>query len=436
MGGSGRGRPGVGQLTPPPSQPGPAGIRAAVAAHLAELEPTLLALSHQIHAHPELRFEEFRASQAVAEQLSACGFEVALGAGSMPTALVATTRLGSGVGPVVDLLCEYDALESIGHACGHNLIAAAGVGGGVVAARTLAGTPGVSGTIRVVGCPGEEGGGGKIRLLEAGVFSTTSAALMVHPAGFDSVRGPGLGRALYEFAFSGRGAHAAAAPEEGINALDAATLMLVAIGLLRQQLRSDSRVHAVIAEGGQAVNVIPARATVRAGIRSPDSRYLAERLIPAVTRCARGAALATGAEVAEIELAPEYHPMRSAPALEELLLGLFTELGRHPDAADDAAAFLGGSTDMGNVSEAVPSIHPYLRLAPGVHPHSLEFAQLAGSTAGDRMAMDGALLLGMTAVALLTQPDWLARASLQLRGPGGVGGAGGSLGGSSPALGV
>ena len=412
--------------TLPHSDSALAEIRIAAAARLAELAPTLLALSHDLHAHPELRFEEFRASHAVAEQLSTCGFEVALGAGSMPTAVVATKRLGNGAGPVVDVICEYDALESIGHACGHNLIAAAGVGGGVVAARTLAETPGVNGTIRVVGCPGEEGGGGKIRLLDAGVFSKTSAALMVHPAGFDSVRGPGLGRALYEFSFSGRGAHAAAAPEDGVNALDAATLTLVAVGLLRQQLRSDSRVHAVITEGGQAVNVIPARACVRVGIRSPDSGYLAERLLPAVTRCARGAALATGAELAAVELAPEYHPMRSAPALEELLAGIFDELGRHPNPANDAAAFMGGSTDMGNLSEVVPSIHPYLQLASGAHPHSLEFVQLAGSEAGDRMALDGALLLGMTAVVLLTQSAWLARASREFSGPAGGGRAGGS----------
>lgn len=382
-----------------------AGVRGQVTA----LADDLLAMSHAIHDKPELRFEEHHASALLRDFLAGEGFAVRAGVAGMPTAFRAERRFGPG-GPAIAVFCEFDALPGLGHACGHNIIATAGVGAAAAAGRWLAGrlaapeTAGrpPAGTLVVLGSPGEEGGGGKVRLVEAGELAGIDAAIMVHPAGFDSVARTNLGRISLRATFTGHASHAAAAPEHGRNALDAATLLLVAIGLLRQQVRSDSRIHAKVAEGGDSINVIPERSVVELFIRSPDSGYLRGRLLDAVRDCVAGSALATGTTWELVEPAPAYDPVRPNPVLARLAAAAFAQVGRKVDPA--AVSGNAGSTDMGNVSQVVPALHPYLRVVPGLAIHTREFAAAARAEDGDRAVLDGAAMLGTMASALLTAP--------------------------------
>jgi metal-dependent amidase/aminoacylase/carboxypeptidase family protein len=232
---------------------------------------------------------------------------------------------------------------------------------------------------------------------------------MVHPAGFDSVARTNLGRMSLRATFTGRASHAAAAPELGRNALDAATLLLVAIGLLRQQVRGDSRIHAKVAEGGDSINVIPERSVVEFFIRSPDSGYLRDRLLPAIRDCVAGSALATGTTWELEEPAPAYDPVLSNPVLAELAAAAFGQVGRDVDPS--AVTGNAGSTDMGNVSQVVPALHPYLQVLPGLAIHTREFGEAARGEGGDRAVLDGAGLLAIMAGALLTRPSLTVAAS-------------------------
>jgi amidohydrolase len=318
----------------------------------------------------------------------------------METAFLAARAFGEG-GPTVGVFCEYDALPAIGHGCGHNIVAAAGAGAGVSAARLLESRGVTSGRIVVIGSPGEEGGGGKARLISAGALADVDAAMMIHPAGFDIVERPLLGRVSLEVTFTGRAAHASGAPYEGLNALDAATLMLVSIGLLRQQLRPDARVHAIVAEGGDAVNVIPERSRLKVFVRSPDVKYLRERLQTAVEDCARGAAIATGTSVEIAEVAPAYEPLKGNSALAELTEQAFAAVGRELTSL----RMPGGSSDLGNVSQILPAIHPYICVRPGLSMHTRDFEMAADSPDADRAVMDGATILGTVVAALLSRPQ-------------------------------
>jgi amidohydrolase len=383
------------------------GVREQVTA----LAGDLLAMSHAIHDRPELRFEEHYASELLRRFLSGEGFAVRPGIAGMPTAFRAERTFGTG-GPAIAVFCEFDALSGLGHACGHNIIATAGAGAAAAVARRFAG-PGPAGqqpagTLVVLGSPGEEGGGGKVRLIEAGELAGIDAAIMVHPAGFDSVARTNLGRISLRATFAGHASHAAAAPELGRNALDAATLLLVAIGLLRQQVRSDSRIHAKVAEGGDSINVIPERSVVEIFIRSPDSGYLRGRLLDAIRDCVAGSALATGTTWELAEAAPAYDPVLPNHVLAELAAAAFARVGREVDPA--VVSGNAGSTDMGNVSQVVPALHPYLRVAPGLAIHTREFAVAARGEAGDRAVLDGAAMLGTMAGALLTRPALVAAA--------------------------
>lgn len=382
-------------------------VTAAVRRHVDASAEDLLALSHAIHAEPELRFTERAAAARLTDLLAGQGFAVTKGAGGLPTAFRAERVFGTG-GPTIAVFCEYDALPGLGHACGHNIIAAAGAGAALAAAGWLA-DHGGDGRLVVLGSPGEEGGGGKVTLVEAGELAGVDAAVMVHPAGFDAVSRTNLGRVSLEATFTGRASHAAAAPELGRNALDAATLLLVAIGLLRQQLRPDSRVHANVVDGGDSINVIPEHARVSLFIRSTDAGYLRGRLYEAVRDCVAGAALATGTtgELAEVAIA--YEPVRANPVLAELADHAFTGIGRPVDA-ETGWSGPAGSTDMGNVSQVVPAIHPYVRVAPGVALHTREFARVAGGEPGDRAVLDGAALLATVVAALFAEPSLVAAA--------------------------
>lgn len=393
-------------------------IASQVRAAVEEMAGDLESLSKQIHDHPELRFEEHRAAGLLSDFLEANGFVLERGLAGMPTAFRGISRSGDG-GPTIVVFCEYDALAGIGHACGHNVIAAAGAGAAAAAARVVKDRSRASGSVVVLGSPGEEGGGGKVRLIEGGVLRGVDAALMVHPAGADEVYRPNLGRLSLEVTFRGRASHAASAPEEGRNALDGAILFLNALGLLRQQLRSSSRVHAIIVEGGEAVNVIPESTRLKVFVRSPDGDYLRDRLLRAVRDCAEGAALATGTAASVSEMAPAYVPMRANPVLASLVEEGFGLVGRDPIDAGYPGASSAGSTDMGNVSEVVPSIHPYIGIAPGVAGHTRDFEAAAGGPAAQRAVLDSAVMLGQAVVRLIEDPDLVASAWQAFNGSGG-----------------
>jgi len=383
---------------------------------LGEVEHMLLDISRQIHARPEIRFEEHFASRLLADTLRQQGFEVETGVAGLPTAFLAQRRGGGdggGGGPTIAFFCEYDALEEIGHGCGHNIIAAAGLGAGLLTAHWLIHQAKVGGRVVVVGSPGEEGGGGKAILIDHGCLEGIDAAMMIHPAGDNLSRMTTLARAGLDITFKGQAAHAGISPERGVNALDAAVLTLTAIGLLRQQLPPDAQVHGVITHGGDAPNIIPETAAIRAYVRAATIQTLEENVKPRVENCARGSALATGARVDIRPIGPTYAPLRPNPVLGALMERNFRRLGRRTRSPH--VELFTGSTDMGNVSQIIPSLHPSVELVPGLGLHSREATALAGRPEGDRAVLDGALLLAMTAAQLLLTPELLddVRSALQ-----------------------
>jgi amidohydrolase len=357
----------------------------------------LLTLSHTLHQHPELAFEEERSAAWVAEALATGGFQVEAGVCDLPTSFVAT----AGSGPLVIAICaEYDALPGIGHACGHNIIAAAAVGAGRALAP-LADELGM--TVKVMGTPAEEGGGGKVLMLERGAFAGVNAAMMVHPAPIEELQMRCLAVTHLDIRYTGKSAHASAYPEQGINAADALTVAQVAIGLLRQHLRSGDQVHGIVTDGGDAPNVIPARTAAQFLVRSPSLASLAE-VEPRVRRCFEAGALATGATVEITPLSPPYSEFRPDAEIAACYKRNAEALGRSfPELAERP---MGGSTDMANVSLAMPTIHPMVGIdsLPAVN-HQPEFAAATVTPAGDRAVRDGALAMAWTAIDLASSPD-------------------------------
>lgn len=371
-------------------------------ARLDEVGGLLLDTSHQIHARPETRFEEVFASGLLVQRLEEHEFTVTKRLAGLPTAFAATFDTGRP-GPRVAIFCEYDALPEIGHGCGHNVIASAGLGAGLLVKSLLAADPTLGGTLVVIGSPAEEGGGGKVPIINSGALDGLDAAMMLHPSGENLSAMRTLSRSGLQITFTGRAAHAAVSPERGINALDAAVLTLTAIGLLRQQVPNDVRIHAIITEGGEAQNIIPERAVLQASVRAEDPRRLLEDIQPRVENCARGAALATGTEV-EIELtAPTYLSIQPNAVLEQIVEDSYRRIGRTTEP--HRTEVFPGSTDMGNVSQVVPSIHPNIEIVPGLGMHSRQATELVGGEHGDRAVLDGALMLGMTAATLFRQSD-------------------------------
>ncbi len=357
----------------------------------------LVALSHDLHAHPEMAFEEHRSAAAVAAMLD--GFEVTMGAYGMPTAFSA--RLGTGE-LVVAICAEYDALPDVGHACGHNAIAAAAVGAGLALAE-VAGDVGL--TVLVLGTPGEEGGGGKVLMLERGGFDGVHAAMMVHPWPADRLAGKCLAVSHFDVTFSGREAHASAAPWEGVNALDAMTVSQVGIGLLRQQLHPGDQVHGVVLEGGVAANVIPEKVRGRFMCRSATLPDL-QRLDLRVRACFEAGAHATGATVSFEECSPVYSHMESDAPLLAAYRANAEALGRRFTLDDEGAPLPTFSTDMANVSLAVPTIHPLIGLhTGGAVNHQHAFAAATVTPSGDAAVRDGAVALAWTAIDAATQPS-------------------------------
>ncbi|HET7735914.1 MAG TPA: M20 family metallopeptidase [Nocardioidaceae bacterium] len=351
----------------------------------------LVRLSHDVHGYAEVSFEEHQAAAAVAGVLHAAGFKVESGVADLPTAFVATYGSGDFV---VGICAEYDALPGIGHACGHNIIASSAVGAalGLAAVADRLGL-----TVKVLGTPAEEHGGGKVVMLEAGLFDDLTIALMVHPGPGDVH--PSLthtqGVCRYSATYTGQAAHAAAAPHLGVNAADAAVVAQVAVGLLRQQLPSTARVAAFVRHGGQATNIIPERVVVDFEVREFDLAAQ-HRLRERVVDCFEAGALATGCTLEIKETEPEYAPLVQDPRLAAPYAAAIRDLGRDLVAN---TPLTGGSTDMGNVSQHVPSIHPIIAVVGSENaPHTHAFAADAVTTAADATVVDGALAMARTVI--------------------------------------
>jgi amidohydrolase len=358
----------------------------------------LLGLARRIHANPELRFEEHKASAWLGDFVASRGYAVERGVAGMPTALRA--RAGYGKGPRVAILAEYDALPGVGHACGHNLIAVGAVGAFVAAASVA---DAVRGEVVLLGTPAEEGGGGKIEMLNAGAFDGIDAAMMFHPFDRDLLAHPALASLWLAFDFVGKPSHASLAPHAGSSALTACLDTFRLIDGQRVHFRDGVRVHGFITDGGQAVNIIPERAACEFSVRARDGDELA-RVRAVVERCARAAAMASGVEV-KMQTRHGYRDLVNNMTLARRFGAHLQALGRTPREHD--ARVGAGSTDMGDVSHVVPSIHPWLAIVEegAALCHERRFAEAAGTDDAGRTAIVAAKALARTAVELLSDPD-------------------------------
>ncbi len=359
-------------------------------------------LSQEIHANPEIGMEETRAAGWLAGYLEENGFLVEKGICGLETAFRASYGKGK---PVIAILAEYDALPKLGHACGHNLIAASAVGAGVAARQAV---DAFGGKVIVFGTPGEEGQGGKVIMAREGAFDEVDSAMMVHPGVRNTAITSFLALHALEVEFFGKAAHAAARPDEGINALEAMIQSFNGINSLRQHIRDKARIHGIITDSGEAPNIVPAHCAGSFIVRAEDDEYL-EGLKERVLNCFRGAALATGTRMEYQWRDVRYSAMRSNTVLAELYCRNMARAGREMPLEDPKNRF--GSSDMGNVSQIVPSIHPAIAIAPlDVLGHSPEFAVAAGTERGAQGMIDAAKAMAMTAVDLLSDSTLVVRA--------------------------
>lgn len=354
----------------------------------------LVDLSLRIHENPEVGFQEEKASQWLCEYLEEHGFQVERGYCGLETAFRAVAGEGE---PCVALLAEYDALPGLGHACGHNIIAASSTGAAVAVAKLL---PETGGSVVVIGTPAEEIHGGKAIMAERGAFDGLDAVMLFHPGSRNAVFTGALACATLYVEYFGREAHAATRPETGINALDAVIIAYNAINALRQHIRDTARIHGIITDGGRVPNVVPGHAAATFLIRAFDETYL-EELKEKVLACFRAGAEATGARLEYRWAEVQYAPLRLNRPLAEACRENLLRLGRR---VGDAPILRGlGSTDMGNVSLVAPAIHPSIAIAPrGVVIHTPDFARFAASEEGHRGLIDAAKALAMTAVDVQT----------------------------------
>lgn len=357
----------------------------------------LVELSHAIHAQPELAFDEYRSCAKAKELVAQRGFQIAPVNG-LDTAF----RADFGSGPLVVGVCaEYDALPEIGHACGHNIIAASGVGTALALAE-VADELGL--TVALLGTPAEESGGGKALMLRAGTFDDVAVAVMVHPGPTDIAGARSLALSEVTVQYRGKESHAAVAPHLGLNAADAVTVAQVAIGLLRQQLAPGQMMHGIVTDGGQAVNVIPGQAALKYAMRALEYDSLRE-LEGRMYSCFAAGALAAGCEYEIEEAGPAYAELRPDQWLADVCREEMRRLGREPVPAAVEAALPLGSTDMGNVTHVLPGIHPVIGVdAGGATVHQRAFAAAAAGPSADRAVVEGAIMLARTVVALAADP--------------------------------
>ncbi|MGW6454966.1 amidohydrolase [Streptomyces sp. NPDC055078] len=377
----------------------------ALAAELDALRPRMEEVSRAIHTRPELKFAEFHARRVLTDWLAEAGFAVRSPVGGVDTAFVAVHR-GSRPGPYVAVLAEYDALPGLGHGCGHNLIAAGGTAAGIAVVRAL---PDHAGTVAVIGTPGEEmGGAGKVRLVGAGVFEGVDAAVMFHPGDRSLTAAHALAAAHLRVAFTGVSAHAAKSPWEGRSALAAAQLFLGALDAMRQFIPPSARVHGIVSDGGLAPNVVPDRATVDLYVRDRTAAS-AEALVERVGKAARGAALATETDAEVTETGPLYAERRNNTVLAARFGATVRALGLDITAgAPDSPA---GSSDIGNLSQLLPVIHPYVQTAPlGTPSHSEAMRDSSATAFAHDRTRIAAVGLARVVADLLTDPEFLSAA--------------------------
>src|SRR4030042_4631463 len=363
-------------------------------------------ISSMIFNEPEIAFKEYKASHLIAETLNKFGYTVETGIGGLETAFRAT--YGDPTYPTIAILAEYDALIGLGHACGHNLIASAAVGAGIALAAL---NPKLKGRIQIIGTPAEEGGGGKVLLANAGIFNSVDAAMMFHPASKNMVLRHSLASIQLKVEFFGKASHAAAAPEEGINDLDAMILLFNNINALRPTVGPRDRVAGVIKDGGEVSNIITAHTSADFSIRSSTTKRR-DFLVRRVIACAQSGAQAIGCTMKH-KVTEGYKQIIPNRILADLFKSNLEILGRIVVMPVPNERM--GSTDMGDVSHLVPSIHPYLAIAPeNVAGHTIEFKEYCNSEAGKSAMLDAAKALAMTAVDLINDPELLIKARDEL----------------------
>ena len=386
----------------------------------------LVEVALDIHAHPELNYQEQHAAQLLSGTLEKHGFKVERGAGGVETAFTATLPGAAGDGPTVAVLAEYDALPEIGHGCGHNLIAMAAIGAGLGLKANLAKLPG---KVMVIGTPAEEGGGGKIRMLDAGVFKDVDAVLSSHPSSNRTViptdipMGESWSLAMvgYRYIFHGKAAHAAAMPHEGINALNGVIHLFSGIDSLRQHLREDTRIHGIITDGGMAPNVVPEYAAANFMLRCRDRDYLSDVIVGRVLQAAEGAAAMTGCRLEVEEYYPFYENVRPNAVIAGLLLNNAGVSGLPLNEPLPGRQGSAASTDFGNVSQALPAYE--LRYAVSETPvasHSREMTETATSEYAINAAINVAKAMTLTACDLLLDPSALSAAHAEFEQRSGI----------------
>jgi amidohydrolase len=379
-------------------------------------ERELVGLSRSIHAEPELGFSEHRSVGKIVDLLTTHGFDIRIPVADLETAF--TADYGNG-DLVVGICAEYDALPELGHACGHNIIAAAAVGAALALAEVA---EELDVTVRVIGTPAEEAGGGKVLMLERGVFDDVALAMMVHPGPQDLCAPSSLAISDLEVRYTGQAAHAGSAPEFGVNAADAITVAQVAVGLLRQHLEPRQMVHGIVTKGGAAPNIVPAHAAAIYNLRAAESRSL-QRLENRIRACFEAGATATGCTHEVVRVSPTYAELNADEWLAEAYRSAINELGRETlDRMAERDRVI-GSTDMGNVTQALPAIHPMIAIDCGdAVNHQAEFAAACATPSADRAVLDGALAMASTAIAAAVHGSQRARlmAAVRCRSEAGV----------------
>lgn len=361
-------------------------------------------ISIYIGENPELGHEEFKACEILTDTLKQHDFNVEIGICDLPTAFKATFDSGKA-GPVIGFMAEYDALPELGHACGHNLIGTMGIAAGIGLSKILSET---GGKVIVYGTPAEETKGGKVTMAEAGIFEELDVAMMVHPLDSYMKSGDSLAMDAIQFEFFGKAAHAAASPHLGINALDAVLQTFNSINALRQHIKSDARIHGVITEGGKAANIVPDYAVAQFYVRA-GKREEVNKLVEKVKQCAEGAALQTGATVKSSFYEFSYDDMITNQTLSDLFTKQLVDLGVEPSEIQEQRDG-SGSLDMGNVSQVVPSIHPYVKICNEAYAcHTHEFREAAMSDQGRDAMILGAKSMALTGLEILTNKELLAK---------------------------
>ena len=382
-------------------------LKTSVVGEIDTRRQQLSELSLKIHANPEIAFQEVKSATWLTEYLKENGFSIEQGICGLSTAFRASYGQGK---PAIAILAEYDALPKLGHACGHNIIATSAVGAGIAAKLAV---DRFGGTVLVIGTPGEEMEGGKVFMVDRGAFDGVDVAMMMHPGVRNTATIHGLACQSLEVEFFGKPAHAAARPAEGINALEAMIQSFTAINSLRQHIKSSARIHGIITDGGEAANVVPAHSAGYFIVRAEDDDYLDE-LKKKVVNCFTGAATASGARLEYKWGEVRYSSLRNNLTLAQLFRRNIQSLGRKMPLSDPRVSF--GSTDMGNVSQLVPGIHPMIAIAPvNVLGHSPEFASAAASEKGTLGLLDAAKALAMTVVDLVANPEIVTRVKEEFR---------------------